>query len=452
MTQKYTDIEAISSGYTHSLFIKNGSLGGLGMGLCGEINTQNSPSPQIIKSGFQASAIIDTDKALWMIGRNDFYQLGDSTGTTLTTYKKITESVIDVALGNGYSLFIDNNHVLWGVGRNHRGQLGDGTLENRNKPVKIMDGVSKVFASKSGFFSACITNDNRLYTWGDNSRGQLGRATDKISSTPEEVMSDVSEASLGCSHMLALNTDYTLYAWGDNSYNQIGNGDGKESTPRLLAENVHMASAGENTSLILMNSGKISAWGRKSHNNFDSGADNAVNVTIESGYRCDSLNSVIIIPAQLEALPESDFALVSKPIPFSADYIDVEWESDHPEIASVDGNGIIRTNAIGEAVITAKYTDRFGIAKKAKAKVKCTTSPQNSITDISADQSWWVSSTSNSFIVHNAIIGHDYELYDLGGRLLLYKNATSSTLEMGGVNKGVYLIKSGTKVVKVMCN
>ena len=362
--------------------------------------------------------------------------------------------MIDVALGNGYTLYVDTDNVLWAVGRNHRGQLGDGTTELRRTPVKIMEGVERVYASASGYFSACIMTDNRLLTWGDNSFGQLGRGEDVVySPTPAVVMNDAVSASLGGSHMLAKNGVYEIYAWGSNAYGQIGSTKGNISRPVRMAGNVMMASTGPNSSLILYNSGKVSGWGRKTHCNFGSGEGNAHDFVIDDGRECSSLEGLSVEPWQFEAKPESSFAFVAIPKPLTADYESLEWSSDNPGVATVDGNGIIRTGNLGEATVTARFTDRFGVVKEAVSKVICTGNPDNSgIDSVVEDGSLWTAhAQGSSIIIENAGIGETYTVYNVQGIAVGWRNADSGTLSFDVNIPGVYMVQSRDRVVKVIC-
>lgn len=453
-----TGVDEIDGGFTHKLIRKGSTATGYGMALCGETGNNSSineiGSIKTVRAGFQTSAIIGTDNSLWMCGRNDFYQLGDNIGSNSKTFVKVAENVIDVALGNGYTLFVDTDNVLWAVGRNNKGQLGDGTKENRRLPVKIMEGVSKVFASASGFFSACITVDEQLLTWGDNSLGQLGREGGNYSTTPEPVLENILLASLGEGHSLALTDGYKLYAWGSDAYGQIGLSGNKVTTPTLMAENVLSVCAGPKTSLVLDNSGRVRGWGRCSHNNLGADGGNASAFAVYDGSPYATLERVTIEPSRFEIEPESSGAFVAMPYPFASDYESVEWTSDHPEIANIDGNGIFHTGDMGEAVITVKFTDRFGISKTAEAKVICTDNPDNSgIKDnIANSKEWYAYTNGKTIIIENVTEGEIYSAYNVEGLMIDSVRADAQRITLTVNQTGVYLIRSNSKVIKVVCH
>lgn len=457
LTDVLTGNDGISAGYTHRLVCKSNGATGYGMALCGETGTAASISAiggvKTVKAGFQTSAIIGFDNSLWMCGRNDFYQLGDSTGTTAKAFVKVAENVIDVALGNGYTLYVTDDNSLWAVGRNQRGQLGDGTRKNRRAPVKVMEGVEKVYASASGFFSACITVDNKLMTWGDNASGQLGRDAGKYSATPGQALDGVVSVALGEAHILAVTDNCRLYSWGSNAHGQISKANGNVKTPAIMHENVKMVAAGPNTSLVMFNSGLITGWGKRSHGNFGSGDGNAANFTVCESNPYAALGGVMIAPDRHEAEPESSFALAAIPMPYAADFETVEWSSSNPAVAYVDGNGIIKTDEIGEAIITVKLTDRYGKSKTAEATVVCTEDPDNSgVSDVSADRNDWIAyANGNQIVVEKANLGALYTVYNIQGLIVGQIIADNQRLTFTASQSGVYIVKSGIKAVKVMC-
>jgi len=456
LTDYASSVTNLSCGYLHHTLLDNNfSPIFKGLNYCGELGDKSfshTSNVRLSKAGFQTSAIICEDNTLWMAGRNDFYQLCGNDGTHSAQFIKVADNVIDVALGNGYTLYVDTDNVLWAIGRNHMGQLGDGTVINRETPVKIMDGVEKVFASSSGFFAACITTDHELYTWGDNSSFQLGRTSDIDSAIPKKILSDVYTAALGESHGLALTSDFKLYSWGNNAFGQAGTGNASFERPQVMAENVLDIDAGPHTSLILYVSGKVTGWGRKTNSNFGSGSGNAMDFVVNEGRICSELQGATLVPDRFEIKPQSAFAFSPIPQPLTADYENVEWSSENPGIASVDGNGIISSGKLGETIVTAKFTDRYGNIKEAHATVVCTDTPKNTgISTISPDERWTVSTTDSRITVKNADIGATYSVYNLQGIMVAQAEATTSALSFEVRIPDIYVVKSGKTAVKVYC-
>lgn len=461
LTECGSGVDDMSCGYTHSLVRKGTAVEGIGLAFCGETGTAASIATiggvRMMKAGFQTSAIIGEDNSLWMCGRNDFYQLGDGSGTTSASFIKVAENVIDVAPGNGFTLFVNDSHEMWAVGRNHLGQLGDGTTIDRRTPVKVLDGVERVFASSCGWFGGCITTGGDLLTWGDNGSSQLGREKNRFSAVPTKVLGNVVDASFGGSHAFAVSETHELYGWGSNTHGQIGDVEAELSSPTLVSDHVSAVSAGPGSSLVLDISGEVTGWGRKFHSNFGSGSGIAKGFVVSEGNSCASLEEVVMEPWKFEAIPDSRFAFVAVPRPFAADYESVEWSSDHPEIATVDGNGVVNTLAYGEAIVTARFTDRFGNMKESASKVVCTDTPDNS--DILAgvkhaieDGSDWTARTRGcKIIIDSAVVGETFYVCNLHGIVICQDMAYSDSLTFDLAQSGVYIVRSGNKSIKVMC-
>lgn len=457
LTHVGSDIDEISGGFTHRLIRRGVSVEGHGLPFCNEIGTlaniANCGNAKKTVAGFQTSAIITEDNSLWLCGRNDFYQLGDNSGTTSTTFIKIADNVIDVALGNGFTFYVDSDNVLYGVGRNHRGQLGNGSTADLRTPTKIMDDVAKIYVSSGGYFSACITVDGRLLTWGDNTFGQLGRNGGDFSATPSEVISNIVSASLGRDHILAVTNDHKLYSWGANTDGQISKNSGNSASPILMGDNIKAAYAGPNTSLVLANSGKVTGWGRITHSNFSSGEGKASGIVIKEGSPYALLSGVRLEPERLEVKPECSFALAATPIPYSADFETLEWVSNNPDVATVDEKGVICTHNKGEAAITLTLSDRYGNQKECSSVIVCTDNPDNSgISNVLDDTNNWRAYSRNcQIVIEGAVPGNKFLVYNLQGLLINSKVADNKRFGMATNQSGVYIVRSNNKVVKVIC-
>ncbi len=455
------NVNTVSSGYSHSAIrIGDHATKFAGINYCGELGESNfTPTWPVsdVKAGFQTSAVILDDNSLWMCGRNDFYQLLANNGTHSAKLIKVLDNIRDVALGNGFTFYIDNDNVLWGVGRNHLGQLGDGTTIDRKEPVKIMEDADEVYVSKDCYFTACITIGGDLYLWGDNSQSQIGKEDVSDSTKPVFVMSDVEKVALGSSHVLALRGDNNLYAWGNNSSHQISAKKGNISTPALLAENVLDMDAGPNTSLILHLNGEAVGMGKKTHSNFGTGSGNTSGLTINEGCKFQSLKDAYLMPYRFEIKPDSEFAFSAVPQPLHADYEYIEWSSSDPDIAFVEGNGIVHSLKLGETTVTAKFFDRHGNSKGAQAVVVCTNTPDNSdvisnlfVSEIS-DSHWSVSASGLILTVHNAVPGEIYEIFNTQGLRIEQSKAMTRTVTFEMPEAGVFIVRSGDKVRKAVC-
>lgn len=96
-----------------------------------------------VSLGHSHSGVVKEDGTLWMWGENYSGQIGsDNLNMDVCNPKEIKmqegEKVKDVQLSDGYTAFIKNDNTLWMMGRNNYGQLGVGTLINVHDAEKIL--------------------------------------------------------------------------------------------------------------------------------------------------------------------------------------------------------------------------------------------------------------------------------------------------------------------------
>lgn len=231
----------------------------------------------VAAGSFHAMAIDDSG-ALYVWGRNKNGALGiadsecdqtDENGyPCMSKPYKLMDNVTYIAAGEDYSMAVTSDGTLyaWGINVDH--QLGiektDSVNENdepyQSKPVKVMDGVSRV-ACGSKYMAFALTDDGDLYGWGNASVGSIGTENiddpkSQVQITPLKVMENVQDIAAGSAHAVALKTDGTAYTWGVNNYSQLGMKYGSntyqigeeiiyyQAKPRKLAENVEAIDAG----------------------------------------------------------------------------------------------------------------------------------------------------------------------------------------------------------------
>jgi alpha-tubulin suppressor-like RCC1 family protein len=173
------DFESISSGASHTLFLRNGIVFSCGLNASGQLGTLNTisrSSPVVVGSGYQkicasasSSFAIDENNILWSWGQGGSGQLGYSTGNVSSptavggagTYK-------DVAMTSGLpstkAVAVDG--TLWHWGSGIFGLSGDNNSLSTSSPVKVgtdTDWLSVYAAERS--FLAQKTNGT-LWAWG----------------------------------------------------------------------------------------------------------------------------------------------------------------------------------------------------------------------------------------------------------------------------------------------
>lgn len=163
-------------------------------------------------------------------------------------------------------LGMDGN--VWAWGDNTQGKVGDGTKTHRYEPVKVLDDVKDISASK-GSFSVALKNNGTVWTWGSNAGGALGNGSTVAKSiVPVQVpgLENVKQIGAGVFTGYALKNDGTVWAWGLNTKGELGNGgNGSQSNVPVQVENladIVERSAGLDYAMALKSDGTVWAWGR----------------------------------------------------------------------------------------------------------------------------------------------------------------------------------------------
>ena len=203
---------------------------------------------------------------MFVVGLNDFGQLGAGDLLQRTTYSKISTpfvTYISGCSGLSHSAVIGSTAqvtqmlMLWG--RNDRGQLGTGDTNIRMSPVEPnwaatmsrnsdAAAYTNVNLPRPRFISvACgedstfaVTDTGKVYSWGSNDYGQLGISdqTAEMLKTPGGLyfrsvpyfVSGLQNAFIvaitaGAYHVAVLSDMGQVYLWGSNSEGQLGMGD-----------------------------------------------------------------------------------------------------------------------------------------------------------------------------------------------------------------------------------
>ena len=302
-------VSSVAAGGGHSLYLKSdGSLWAMGWNGQGQLgigttDQQKSPVQVLdalggnpvtnvvsVASGGNHSLYLKSDGSLWAMGRNNYGQLGDGTGTQRLSPVEIESSgVSSVAAGSHHSLYLKSDGSLWAMGWNGSGQLGDGTTISRSSPVQVLDApggdpvTNVVSVDANSSHSLYLKSDGSLWAMGDNMDGQLGDGTDMDRSSPGEIESSgVSSVAAGGEHSLYLKSDGSLWAMGRNNFGQLGTGNNltrKSPVQVLDAEygspvtDVVSVFAGSRHSLFIKSDGTFWAIGGNSSGQLGDGTD-----------------------------------------------------------------------------------------------------------------------------------------------------------------------------------
>jgi alpha-tubulin suppressor-like RCC1 family protein len=277
-------VQRVTAGANHSLFLAGGSLWVMGYnqyGQLGDGTTNNQYVPEKIFTGTHNlsvhvmaggyyhslygtdSPIVVPNNALYAMGANGAGELGDGTFTVHYSPEQLRSSTIisAVTAGEGHSLYLQSNGSLWGMGDNSAGQLGLGSVAGTNIQVQLTSsGVTAVAAGT--YHSLFIESDGSLWVMGDNAYGQLGDNTTTDQRTPEKIfLFGVTAVAAGNNHSLFIGSNGSLWGMGLNSRGQLGLGVTISTrVPALIvSSNVIAVAAAGDHSLFIKSDGSL--WG-----------------------------------------------------------------------------------------------------------------------------------------------------------------------------------------------
>lgn len=218
-------------------------------------------------------------------GNNANNQLGDFPVGLVATPTTLNNLAFYPSGGNLHTTITQYAGVVVSVGDNSKGQLGNGTWVNSNTPVEVGPGFRG--QAKSFFNHSLATKaDATIWAWGENTFGQIGDGTTTNRNVPTQVsgLSGVVDFAPGGGHSLAIKNDGTVWAWGNNTNGQLGDGtNNNRTTPVQVSglSNVMAVAAGMNHSLALKGDGTIWAWGDNSSGQLGDGTTTSRNTPVK---------------------------------------------------------------------------------------------------------------------------------------------------------------------------
>jgi len=180
---------------------------------------------------YRSAAAVKTDGTLWTWGRNEYGEGGLNNivahssptqvpGTTWSTNKK------HVSGSYGNFAFIKTDGTAWMTGKNNTGQAGTNNHNNGySSPVQIPGtNWDQIDGGNDNIFA--VKTDGTLWSWGYGYGGTLGHnvgAPVKLSSPTQIPGTSWNSVAGGKYFAFATRTDGTLYSWGgSNNYGQLG--------------------------------------------------------------------------------------------------------------------------------------------------------------------------------------------------------------------------------------
>lgn len=317
-----------------------------------------------ITMGTTNTFILSDDNCLYSWGENEKGELGIGTQENKTSPHFVMKKVKDMAACGSLTHIVTESDELYTCGSGNKGELGIGYVTDCiYTPQKVMDNVKKSVA----LFDASIVlkNDGTVWAFGDNEDGKLGVSKDiEYSQEPIMILSDVKDIDGNGSTAAAIKNDNSLWMWGFNGGGRVGNGTGEhQKTPTKILENVQKVSVGSGHVLATTNDGELYGWGLNSSSQI---------------IKWDRIHHYLLSPTKIPHFPVSTLPIVSKHIqlrdlnisteeqavllpsisPANASYIQIEWNSSNPDIASVSEFGVVTGVSVGRTTVSCRiYND-----------------------------------------------------------------------------------------------
>lgn len=228
---------------------------------------------------------IKSNGSLWVIGRNQFGQVGNNSTASVSSPVQTVAGGCDwrqVSSGGNMVAAIKTNGTLWTWGRPAGGALGVpalGTTVSRSSPGQTISGGTDWRCLSTGYSAIlAIKTNGTLWGWGDNSSGVLGICNTVLHSSPVQISTDTTwcRVSFTSGAALAIKNNGTLWSWGAGTNGQLGNNTAANlSSPVQVGtgtdwRDVSCGNGNGNVAGAIKRNGSLWMWG---YNNFGGLAD-----------------------------------------------------------------------------------------------------------------------------------------------------------------------------------
>lgn len=188
-----------------------------------------------IDCGYNHTHVVTNSNKLFSWGYNYYGQLGITDGIMISTMgimpQQINldlcgESIHKVYGGNNHSVVLTKMGNVYCYGNNDKCQLGiSNSILYSHKPIKVSSLYDIIDIAVGEDFTVAIKNDNTVWGWGNDSHGQVSKNSDIVPTrfviTPILIDTMIVHASCGKNHCLLLKRNSTIVGYGDNTYYQI---------------------------------------------------------------------------------------------------------------------------------------------------------------------------------------------------------------------------------------
>ena len=208
-----------------------------------------------VSCGLHHTGVVTVDGKLFMFGSNESGQLGytgDNTNIPVSWFFETRNKVRSVSCGDYHTAIITKDNRLFMVGKNNYGQLGikpDQFGSRHEIPIELKEFSNNVYAASCGFgYTGVVTKDGKLFMFGKNNRGQLGTQNPERDNPTEIKLfgNKIHNVSCGGFHTGVVTKNNRLFMFGASSSGQLIN----EYEPGEIYEPIEVKSFEGNVSKV----------------------------------------------------------------------------------------------------------------------------------------------------------------------------------------------------------
>lgn len=189
----------------------------------------------------------------------------------------MTDPVKTVGCGLRHSVLVKEDGGVFGCGSSKRSQLGLGDKKDFTtwKEIPELKDKRVVQLALGQHFTVALSQEGKLFGFGDNKHGQLRMNDQKEIETVTEITTSkkVKKVVCGWTHTIIQSEDDILDGWGRNDYCQLGG-----PTPLSVSD---VYSGSEHVLAVRSADKKLVSWGWNEHGNCGNGGIDNVTVPTE---------------------------------------------------------------------------------------------------------------------------------------------------------------------------
>ena len=168
-------------------------------------------------------AIIKEDNTVWVIGSNDYGQLGLGDTDYRDEFTNTGLTAKFVACGSTHTAIIREDNTVWVTGDNYWGALGLGDTDDRYEFTNT--GITAKYVACGGGYTVIIKDDGSVWVTGANSYGQLGLGDTNNRYQFTNTGLTANQVACGEYHTVIIREDGSVWSTGSNDSGQLGLGD-----------------------------------------------------------------------------------------------------------------------------------------------------------------------------------------------------------------------------------